>query len=265
MRNFVKKIVNICRLFGIDLVKFVTFWRGLPFIIKDFCKLKKQIRLNNITVKASLNNPHPHERHTCAGVETGHYFNQDLLVAEKIALRNPRRHVDVGSSIYGFVSHIASFRNIECFDIRPLAIDFPQIKFIQCDIMAPLPDYLLEYSDSVSCLHALEHFGLGRYDDPVNIKGPEAGLKNLAAIVKQNGTLYLSVPIGPERIEFNAHWVLAVRTVLVTAVKYGLALKEISYVDDTGMLHRNIAVEDAEIDNNLGCVFGCGIFEFIKE
>mgnify|MGYP006185842181 CR=1 FL=1 len=30
---------------------------------------------------------------------------------------------------------------------------------------------LLNYCDSLSCLHALEHFGLGRYNDPIQFDG----------------------------------------------------------------------------------------------
>src|ERR1700712_792104 len=55
-----------------------------------------------------------------SGTASGHYFHQDLLVARRIFERRPERHVDVGSRIDGFVAHVASFRSIEVFDIRPL-------------------------------------------------------------------------------------------------------------------------------------------------
>jgi hypothetical protein len=32
------------------------------------------------------------------------------------------------------------------------------------------------YCDSLSCLHALEHFGLGRYGDPIDPRGHEKGI-----------------------------------------------------------------------------------------
>ena len=32
----------------------------------------------------------------------------------------PKRHIDVGSRVDGFVAHVASFREIEVFDVRPL-------------------------------------------------------------------------------------------------------------------------------------------------
>ena len=89
-----------------------------------------------------------------AGTASGHYFHQDLLVASFIHQAKPIRHMDVGSSIEGFVSHVASFRNIEIIDIRPVKITaHPQIKFTQGNLMS-LDSSLIEVCDSLSCLHA---------------------------------------------------------------------------------------------------------------
>ena len=55
-----------------------------------------------------------------SGKARGQYFYQDLFVANQIFLNIPIRHVDIGSRIDGFVAHVASFRSIEVFDIRPL-------------------------------------------------------------------------------------------------------------------------------------------------
>lgn len=71
-----------------------------------------------------------------SGNASGHYFHQDLLVAQKIYLANPATHVDVGSRIDGFVTHVASFRKIEIFDVRPLQQSpYPNIIFVQADFM----------------------------------------------------------------------------------------------------------------------------------
>ena len=64
-----------------------------------------------------------------AGVATGHYFHQDLLVAREIFNRTPRRHIDVGSSVSGFVAHVGSFREIDVLDVRPLSVDVPVLVF----------------------------------------------------------------------------------------------------------------------------------------
>ena len=54
---------------------------------------------------------------------------------------------------------------------------------------------MLAKYDSVSCLHALEHFGLGRYGDKIEPKGHKYGIQNFSDIMVKNGILYLSVPI----------------------------------------------------------------------
>ena len=70
----------------------------------------------------------------------------------------------------GFVAHIAAFREIEVLDIRPQKSVIHNIRFTQADITAD-DCARQDYCDSASCLHALEHFGLGRYADPVNYYG----------------------------------------------------------------------------------------------
>ena len=106
-----------------------------------------------------------------AGSATGHYFHQDLLVANYIARNNPMRHIDVGSRIDGFVAHVAAFRPIEIIDVRELRdTGHENIRFKRMDLMkheAIEPNIC----DSLSCLHAIEHFGLGRYGDPINPQG----------------------------------------------------------------------------------------------
>jgi len=129
--------------------------------------------------------------------------------------------------------------------------------------MSPLSDSLVDYCDSISCLHALEHFGLGRYGDPVNYDGYILGLNNLYRILKAGGKLYLSVPIGPQRIEFNAHRVFSMAYLMECfAEKYHV--NQFSFVDDQGDLHENVPITEASINDNFGCAYGCGIFEMTK-
>ena len=191
-----------------------------------------------------------------AGVAKGHYFHQDLFAARDIFERRPKRHIDVGSSIYGFVSHVASFREIEVLDIRPLDVDIPGIKFVQQD-MTKLDDNWLGVTDSASCLHALEHFGLGRYGDLVDYEGWRKGLTSLVGLLKPGGILYLSVPTGKhQRVEFNAHRVFSLpqlRDVLLESME----IERLAFITDTGNLVPNVDPfgEDAEcsFDANYGC------------
>jgi hypothetical protein len=112
-------------------------------------------------------------------------------------------------------------------------------------------------------LHALEHFGLGRYGDPLAINGYRQGFENLCRMLEPGGWLYFSVPIGRERIDFNAQRVFAVSTIMALA-KDQLELVDFSYVDDTGALHERVGMSAAMLAGNCGLHFGCGIFEFRK-
>ena len=120
-----------------------------------------------------------------AGSNTGHYFHQDLLVAKLIHEHNPQRHLDIASRIDGFIAHVAAFREIEVVDIRPLRqSEHQNIKFVQADLMQ---SHNLKKSDSLSCLHAIEHFGLGRYSDRIDINGHNKGITNLVSLVSNGG------------------------------------------------------------------------------
>jgi len=196
-----------------------------------------------------------------AGKATGHYFHQDLLVASYIHQRKPSRHIDVGSSITGFVAHLASFREVEVMDIRPLKPSIHQnMKFTQADLMQP--HHQREITDSLSCLHAIEHFGLGRYSDPIDVNGHIKGITNLVQLIKPHGMLYISFPIGKkDEVHFNAHRVFHPLSIFeYPSVKQHLELIKFDFVDDLGDLHLDCKPEEI-----LGkVVYGCGIYTFQK-
>ena len=89
-----------------------------------------------------------------AGQASGHYFHQDLLVAQFINERNPRRHLDFGGRIDGFIAHVASYREIEVCDVRPLKSAIKNVLFLRQDLTEVNENYV---TDSLSCLHSLEN------------------------------------------------------------------------------------------------------------
>jgi hypothetical protein len=192
-----------------------------------------------------------------AGEARGHYFHQDLLVASLIHAAAPARHIDVGSRVDGFVAHVAAFRPIEVFDVRPLSVAHPRITFIQRDLSRPGED-LRAVTDSLSCLHALEHFGLGRYGDPIDPDGHLKGFATLASMVKPGGVLYLSVPIGAPGVFFNAHRVFT-PTAVVEWARGDLDLFRFDYVDDAGDLRL-----DQDPHAMPALEFGLGIYSLRK-
>jgi SAM-dependent methyltransferase len=129
--------------------------------------------------------------------------------------------------------------------------------------MEEIKEEFIGYCDSLSCLHALEHFGLGRYGDPVDFDGFLKALSKINNILKTGGKFYLSVPIGPQRIEFNAHRVFSVNY-LLSLVSENYKIDSFSYVDDKEDLFKNVEFSDEEISRNFGCSYGCGILELTK-
>ena len=122
---------------------------------------------------------------------------------------------------------------------------------------------MADYCDSLSCLHALEHFGLGRYGDPVDPEGFRRGLANMAALLKPDGVFYLSVPIGIERVEFNANRIFDPRTVVRSAAQHALILTSLTVIHP-GMRIETVALDEAQFAKLAGQRYALGIFEFRK-
>ena len=197
-----------------------------------------------------------------AGSAKGHYFHQDLLVAKFIHQRNPNRHIDIGSRVDGFVAHVAAYRPIEVVDIRDLeSTGHESIIFMKADLMIS-NELQHEITDSLSCLHAIEHFGLGRYGDPIDPQGHIKGFNNLLKMLKPNGILYISLPIGCQNeVHFNAHRVFHPTDILNWAYgKDALRLECLDFVDDAGDLHKNIDIKNEKVE----VIYGCGIYTFRK-
>ena len=256
------RIVAILNFLGLDIAKAMSNVRGLRFFLKDRRELKKQLA-GSSDFTFGRNYPILHERNEEAGILSGHYFHQDLHVARRIFKYSPQKHVDLGSRLDGFVAHVATYREIEVLDIRPQENKVKNIQFRQMDLMQ-LPEDMVSYCDSFSSLHAIEHFGLGRYNDPIDAKGHEKAIANIAKILKSGGIFYFSVPIGPQRIEFNAHRVFSVQYLLNLLDPF-FEVVHFSYVDDPGYFHKHIPLKQADIANNFGCYYGCGIFELMRK
>jgi SAM-dependent methyltransferase len=257
------RIVSAFRLVGIDLPRMAGSVGGLVKFSGDFHKFRTLQIQSRSPMRFGKLYPCIDDYGEESGTAAGHYFHQDLLVAQRIFEANPTRHVDVASRVDGFVAHLAVFREVEVFDIRPLTTTARNIVFRRCDVMAEMEPQYVDYCDSLSCLHALEHFGLGRYGDRLDPDGHFKGLNNLHRILRSGGTLYLAVPIGPHRIEFNAHRVFAVPE-LVRMVSERFAIRRFSFVDDAGELHDDVPLTGGDSERHFGCQFGLSILELRK-
>jgi len=115
--------------FGIDPQRFLRSLRGIPRFISDWWSFRKG------QVSPLVWMPCLHDRYAEGGTTKSEYFWQDLLVARCIHAAAPSKHVDIGSRVDGFVAHVASFREIEVFDVRPVTTHIPGVAFTQADMM----------------------------------------------------------------------------------------------------------------------------------
>lgn len=239
--------------FGVHLDELYYNIKNFPRFYGDLQKYKKMSSGDSNSRPIELN---PHfDWDGEAGTASGHYFNQDLWAAKKIFEEDPATHFDIGSRIDGFVSHLLVFTEVNYVDIRPLESEWDNLNFIQADAteMKEFDDNSL---DSVSSLHAAEHFGLGRYGDPIDPSGSVKFMRSLRRVLAPSGKLYFSVPVGEERVEFNAHRVFSPHTVLDTFDK--LELVSFAAVVD-GDIDKSATPDDVTDGR-----YNCGLFEFTK-
>jgi SAM-dependent methyltransferase len=192
-----------------------------------------------------------------AGSVGGDYFYQDIWAARKIYERRPREHIDVGSRIDGFITHLLVFmENVTVMDVRPMKENVPGLRFVEADCTTL--DMLENGSvNSLSSLHAAEHFGLGRYGDPVDPAACFTFMENLARVLKPGGRLYFSVPIGRERVVFNGKRVFDPHTIIESFSS--LELVGFSGYSASQGLRENAQIEDWKKHD-----LNCGFFEFGK-
>jgi hypothetical protein len=242
--------------FGIDVRRCWRSFRGMPAYLREWVRFRRHYT-GRMTFMPSL-----HDRFEDGGDTKSEYFWQDLLVARWIFEANPQRHLDVGSRVDGFVAHVASFREIEVLDIRPIPRPVPGVVFRQADLMQPVPE-MEDCCDSLSCLHALEHFGLGRYGDPIAPDGHVPALKTLASMLRKGGMFYLGVPVGVPRVEFNANRVFDPNSIINLCASNDLALQSLTVVRP-GDVKEYEATDTVSIADLATYQYNLGIFRFKK-
>lgn len=235
---------------------------GLPgssFFKDDLEKYKELNRRENFRIQDSYIWPEIQDKYMTAGT-MGNYFWQDLWAARHIIKSGVKNHFDIGSRLDGFIAHLlAADITVTVIDVREFPVEAENLHTIVDDATI-LRQLSYESVESMSALCSLEHFGLGRYGDPVD---PEACFKcfdNMQKKLKKGGRLYLSVPIGKERVEFNAHRVFYAST--VTECFSSLKLEEFSCVAD-GKIEYGADIHQYDNDLHNG-EYRYGLFSFIK-
>lgn len=212
--------------------------------------------------------PQYRDRFCNAGELDQHYFLQDMYIAQKICSNETNTHYDIGSRVDGFIAHLLAsgrIKKVVMLDIRPLKYNIPGLDFV-CTDATNLEGILDESIDSLSSLHAVEHFGLGRYGDVVDPDACYNAMHAMERVLRKNGRLYLSVPISNEdSIYFNAHRVFSPKTIITNFKQ--LTLEEFTYISDFSLCsYRGQEAVDMIMNGKLPLGdYDCGMFIFRKE
>ncbi len=132
-----------------------------------------------------------------------HYLYHPAWAARCVRKINPAKHIDISSKL-DFVTITSAFVPVEFYDFRPADVHLDGLACRAADLNAlPFADNSVE---SLSCMHVVEHIGLGRYGDAIDYDGDLKAIAELKRVVAPGGSLLFVVPMGREaKIQYNAH------------------------------------------------------------
>jgi hypothetical protein len=189
-----------------------------------------------------------------------HYIYHTAWASRVVRRINPKIHIDISSSLY-FCSILSAFVPVEFYDYRPAPLVLPGLISGKADLTK------LFFEDnsisSLSCMHTVEHIGLGRYGDDIDYDGDLKAMRELARVLAVNGNLLFVVPVGSQSIiQYNAHRIYTKDSIVEAFQSLGLNLKEFTFIpenEDDGSLVLNPSEQLLSSQK-----YGCGCFLFTK-
>lgn len=126
------------------------------------------------------------------------------FAAYHIKIAQPRSILDVGSYRHFILGLLAHF-SVTTMDVRRRRCSLAGEIILTGDAQKiPLPDNSFDLALS---LCALEHFGLGRYGDPLDWQADQKAFAEMRRVIRPGGRLIFSTTIhkAESAIAFNAH------------------------------------------------------------
>jgi predicted SAM-dependent methyltransferase len=225
------------------------------FDFKKFVKISKT--KNRFPIYWKDRNPQLFDRTSNTDFDT-HYIYHPAWASRIIAKINPKKHTDI-SSILSFSTMLSAFIPVEFYDYRPANVKLDNLTSKKADLTSlPFEDNSIE---SLSCMHTIEHIGLGRYGDLIDPDGDIKAMNELSRVLAINGNLLFVTPVGKSKIQFNAHRIYSYDQIISYFPK--LTLKEFSLIPDNALEKGIIKNATKELSDKQN--YACGCFWFIKK
>ena len=184
-----------------------------------------------------------------------HYVYHTAWAMRVLARSRPVSHVDVASSLY-FAALASAFVPVSYFEYRPVDLHLQGLTCDAADLLSlPFADGTIQ---SLSCMHVVEHVGLGRYGDGLDPDGDLKAMAELRRVLAPGGDLLFVVPVGTPRVQFNAHRIYAFDQ--VAEAFDGLELAEFALVPDRK--NGSALISPATKQQADAQRYGCGCFWF---
>jgi len=155
-----------------------------------------------------------------------------------------------------FCSIVSAFVPVEFYDYRPVNLSLTNLTSESADLLAlPFGDKSI---NSLSCMHVVEHIGLGRYGDALDPDGDLKAIGELKRVVSDGGNLLFVIPIGGPKVMFNAHRIYGYEQVLKMFPEFELI--QFALIPDNP-LNGDLVLDPSEELLNAQ-TYGCGCFCF---
>ena len=183
-----------------------------------------------------------------------HYIYHPAWAARIVAQIQPPVHVDISSTLT-FCSIVSAFVPVDFYDYRPAELNLENLTCKQGNLLKlPFDD---ESMESISCMHVIEHIGLGQYGDPLDPDGDLKAIAELKRVLAKGGSLLFVTPTGKPKIQFNAHRIYSYDQVI--SYFDGLHVEQFALVDDNDQFIINADPAYANQQD-----YGCGCWWFKK-
>lgn len=230
-----------------------VLWREY---ISDFISFRRlSIQLpNRFSVRWKDRWPCLNEKTADTGFDR-HYVYHTAWASRILAKNKPEQHVDISSLLY-FAGIVSAFVPVYFYDYRPPDFQVENLHVGRADLIRL--HFVDRSINSLSCMHVIEHIGLGRYGELLDPEGDLKAISELKRVLAPGGDLLIAVPVGERRIMFNAHRIYSYDQ--ITEYFSGLKLMEFSLITenpDGGGLIVGATREMANAQK-----YGCGCFWF---
>ncbi len=238
------------------LYKNIRFLYNYPAFLKEFFTFKSLTKDDRFIVKFSENRAMLKEKTKNTSFDPSYTYHP-AWAARILSETKPEKHIDI-SSLIEFSTMLSAFIPVDFYDFRPVNIKLHNLFCKQANLTSL--HFENDSINSLSCMHTVEHIGLGRYGDEIDPVGDIKAMKELERVLAPGGNLLFVVPIGKPKIEFNAHRIYSYSQVISSFSS--LKLKEFSLIPDDGLKEGIIINATEEQSNNQN--YGCGCFWFTK-